>query len=342
MSSSPTAQPLQGSISAEAISSSKAHHQRTHILLKTLGAGDNGDIHASILRSDVDQTTAKHDRRTAAFYKELRAKVVAVKFVKPSTAEGDLENEITFLTQCLTTRSVRVVHCINSVLNDNVQWLTTPYCSGGDLQSFINDHGASLNTSFIWHAGLELCEALSFLLYGVTKETQTHKSNRPKIFHGDIFTGNILLRPSTNGFKTFPDLVVADFGRATQLVIRDAISLTAKTHHRLYHALEQVQDLATVGQILTGMQNMMLAAPDALPPDEFLKEWIAELQDFEGDEAGLRSVVAQVARGLPFIRKFMLAARREREATYQPLGLAGMTAVNAVNITDADLALALT
>lgn len=200
---------------------SRAHFRQNYHEVKFLGEGDNGETHAAISKADTAAVLADHHPHTEPFYKAIRSKLVAVKFAKDQNCEGDLTNEILFLTQTITASHPNVISCIDSFLKRTSQWLAMPFCSGGTLQDFVCDIDHLLGASFTSYVGLQAASAVAFLHFGI-KDTadMTPAQGWPTVFHGDIFAGNVLVRPATSnepGFRGFPNIVLADFGRAKQI-----------------------------------------------------------------------------------------------------------------------------
>ncbi|MCJ1460351.1 Serine/threonine-protein kinase Nek2 [Mycoblastus sanguinarius] len=87
------------------------------------------------------------------------------------------------------------------------------FCNGGDLHMLINQymhHDSALPEFFVWKVYLQSLEALDFLHRGFDRD-----SDRPGIVHRDIKPENIFLRLPTS-IKEYPDVVLADFGWATE------------------------------------------------------------------------------------------------------------------------------
>ncbi|KAK4544222.1 hypothetical protein LTR36_004432 [Oleoguttula mirabilis] len=339
---------------------SQAHHARKHMLVKFLGAGDNGDTFAALSKADADRIIAKHNAYnilTPAFFNELRAAVTAVKFYKPSNLEGDLQNEIDFLTKTITTKHPRITPCLDSHVRGASQSLTLPFCSGGNLVSFCK-HAAAFTPSFIFHVGMQLTEAASLLLFGITDcDNMTPAPEHPTVYHGDVWAGNTLLTLPGNGqsgFGNFPNVVMADFGRATKL------HENADSTERARHLRRQWTDIDYIGVIMTGLYEDMhdktdvfdvscpahgvnngycadciTATMQARLTDDILHLWIVQFSDVA------YAVNRPITEVIPFLKRFIATAKRQRTLHYRPLSAEAVADLSAEKITDGELSLAL-
>ncbi|KAI6964179.1 hypothetical protein KC335_g12075, partial [Hortaea werneckii] len=127
-------------------SSSRIHFSKTHYEVRKLGAGAFADVH-----------------------------LVAVKFSQPqecyaNRAEEQLRNEIHVLTQVLPEKHERIVEALGSHSTSSIKWLTTPYLSGGDVETFASLHPDCLTTAFVCHIAIQMVEALAFLASGATND----------------------------------------------------------------------------------------------------------------------------------------------------------------------------
>ena len=227
----------------ETQSNSHRHYRQLYHEVKYISSGDNGETFAAIKKTDADKIAARHQHlKTEAYFDELRYHLVAVKLCKDYFIENDLEQEIIFLTHSLKVRHPCFTSCLNVCLDDKqgIQWLALSFISGGDLSDFVDDMPHALSLSFRWHVASQLCEALLVLLYGVTTPSaQMPAMGWPLVAHGDIFLGNLLLRPN-GSFGVFPDIVIADFGRAAEYRENDEEYLRAQVHD--IHCIAMVLD----------------------------------------------------------------------------------------------------
>lgn len=341
------------------LSPSQVHFSKTHCKIKFLGKGDNGETWAAVSKTDAKRLMAEHGQRTQAFYDALREKLVAVKFYLSSNLEGDSSNEIKFLAQAFTTRHPRITPCIDSHLAGGTQWLSLPFCSGGSLGSLMDKHAGRLSISFVWHVGLQLAEAVSLLLYRIEDCEMLRRSagDLPSALHGDIWDGNTLVRPSNAsnpGFKDFPNLVLADFGRAQELRNGDPKSV------RRNHAYYQLRDIESVGRTMSFLRGEMVVA------DPYKAQGCHDAFAFSGygckngtcqncsesdsDIMMLSSVTKleslssrtdDIAGAFATLTEFMTVARHERAQTYRALPAVVSADLNAIKVTNEELAIAL-
>lgn len=312
------------------VNPSQSHFRQTYVQVKYLGEGDNGYTFAAASRSLANQILASHGQRTQAFYDDIRANLVAVKFAKDVNLEGDLSNEIRFLTQSITASHPRITPCLDSHMDGAVQWLALPFCGGGDLKGFIRKHQSDLNTAFVWHVGLQLAQGIVFLLYGITdSENMTPARDWPSVRHGDVWSGNTLLSPassSSGSFRDFPDIVIADFGRAQQLM------KGATKTERLRHMSGQIADINQIGATMATLQEF---ANYAAGPT--LTGWVNCLLSYGSNGERASDRITQI-----FLSKFMSTAKIERAKYYRPLSQTTAAVLAAPIVTNEELAIALT
>ena len=248
---------------------SREHFNLTYKEIKFLGAGDNGNAYAAIAKSSLAKIRVKHhDNFSPDFFDDVRACMVVVKFAKDDNLEGDLTNEIEFLTQHFTPTSGRLSHAIDAHLDGDCQWLAMPFCAGGDLSNLLDDLPTAISMSFRWHIAAQLAEALLFMYFGVN-DANTAPATPPAwahhVIHGDLFAGNTLLVPRSIGF---PDLVVADFGRARSLE-HEWGDHQNKRIARLRFQHSQCSDINFIGIILNSIKLQSLSAARTCGHDGF-------------------------------------------------------------------------
>lgn len=231
---------------------SRQDFRRFYHEVKYLGSGDNGNTFAAISKQNADQIAVKHGyRKTQAYFNELRDYLVAVKYCKDAFDENDLENEIMFLTKTMPIDHPCYTACVRACVDDglNVQWLALPFCSGGDLGSFLGKFPHAISLSFRWHVAHQLASALLFLLYGITDPSQTQPAPHwPHVSHSDIFLSNLLLAPNGR-FGDFPDVIVADFGRATEY----------ESENDDGYLGSQVFDIQSLGTVIDDMKETIIS-----------------------------------------------------------------------------------
>ena len=133
----------------QVLSASHVHFKQTYHEVKFLREGDSGMTYATIPKRKANDILARHSQqKTPALYDELRSSLVAAKFNKDNKLEGDLSAEIYFLTQFFTPVHPGLTGAIDSHLQDKIQWVTLPFCSGGNLVQFSNQFPEALTLPF--------------------------------------------------------------------------------------------------------------------------------------------------------------------------------------------------
>ncbi|KAI6810635.1 hypothetical protein KC327_g12439 [Hortaea werneckii] len=207
-------------------SSSRIHFSRTHYEVKKLAAGAFADVLVAVPKSTADKIRSREKgTKPTTVYDSLRRHLVAVKFSQPqefyaNKAEEQLRNEIHVLTQVLPKKHERIIEVLGFHSTSSIKWLSTPFFTGGDVETFASLHPDCLTTAFVCHIAIHMIEALAFLVSGATNDDgMVVHGDWPCTVHGDKHLGNMLLRPATDrtgSFSNFPDIVLADFGCAKQ------------------------------------------------------------------------------------------------------------------------------
>ncbi|KAI4121020.1 MAG: hypothetical protein LQ338_006607 [Usnochroma carphineum] len=187
--------------------------QESYIPLKRLGTGGQG---------------------TAHLVKNRRSGSVVVCKVIPHTMHHRYSHSELFFLRDALPRHSRIINIRSALVSPYQTQLYLDYCDGGDLNSFIERYHYGLTEAyvpeaFIWHAFLQLTEALAFIHHGYDRNTPSSSSSsggKPKVpehwlpvIHRDIKPANILLQrarfhPDHPGLEPYPRLVLADFGLA--------------------------------------------------------------------------------------------------------------------------------
>ncbi|KAI6905438.1 hypothetical protein KC318_g5964 [Hortaea werneckii] len=321
------------------ISPAQVHFNRTHITISYLGGGDNGQAYTAMPKYAADRLIATHGRRSQALYDSIRNQLIAVKFHKPNNCEGDLKQEIDFLSTKFTVQHPLYTPCLAAHYDGDVQWLALPFLNGGTLHSFAKEHAPLLGVSFLWHVGLQMAEAVSLLHCGTTDCTKGVRDLLLRsVFHADIWDRNVLVRPegksSSCSYGNFPDLVLADFGRAEDLP-EDACEEYKARYERI-----QVADIAAIGDMLTDLIELLESERGVgLQECEFCTAW--PTRRCESRQRGFRCMGSSMEKLVWWttcmgrfsefgydldlnqahdaLRDFMSLARIERAAQYQPL-----------------------
>ncbi|KAK5120798.1 hypothetical protein LTR85_005865 [Meristemomyces frigidus] len=320
---------------------SQTQYAKKNILVKDLGAGDNGETYCAISKYDADRVVATHsayNNLTPACFDELRAKLTVVKFYKPSNIEGDLSNEINFLTKAITTKHPRITSWIDSHMRGGSQSLTLPLCSGGNLESFTEEHGATFSPS---SSGMQ---------------DMTPAPGHPSVFHGDLRSGNTVLRPwedSDCSFGNYPNMVVADFGRAQKL------HEDAPCGERAHHLRSQWRDVGQIGCTMSYLRSMMryliakqdcavhcgatercsagltaMHAKSSSLTDSTLGLWIEQFSTIASDGS------KPITDCLPFLTRFLATAKRQRALCYEPLSAEAIAYMSGKKVSNEELTMA--
>ncbi|KAK4565669.1 hypothetical protein LTR86_003517 [Recurvomyces mirabilis] len=234
---------------------SMEHFKQKYVLIHRLGAGDNGETYAAITKGHANRILSL---KRLGHPIDLETKdVVVVKFYKPDNLEGDLTNEITFMNESMGDTHNLITHAVDSHHDGAIQWLALPYCNGGTLVSFQKKYPEAITTAFIWHVGLQLMRAACYLHFG------THDLNKmervhswPQIYHADIYGCNILLKAGpdpTSG--EFPDVVIADFGRAKRWNSQK-YSTEELERHQARFLNNQSNDFRCIGRVMSTLRDL--------------------------------------------------------------------------------------
>ncbi|KAK5116746.1 hypothetical protein LTR62_007420 [Meristemomyces frigidus] len=212
--------------------SSMEFYERNFHTIRPLGHGAYGKVFLAINKQVAEQARtfflANNDLGRTWLCRRLRSDLVAVK-VPSAECEGtnqDLDNEIEFLT-LLANGHANIIQKAMHADDGAAQWMSMPFCSGGDLFHFEAAFPAECTASFTWHVLYQLSSVLLFLHYGVNDPNKETPAGYKPVVHNDMHHGNIFLRPASranNPVGNYPDVVLADFGLAMQgstAVIRD-------------------------------------------------------------------------------------------------------------------------
>ena len=175
--------------------------------LNEVGAGSNG--RCVLLKRKCDQAL-----RVCKIAKRLKVR-------KDEYEDKPLEASI--LLDVLPKHD-RILRLYDALVQPRTVQLYYEYYSHGDLYDLIQRHEENsvyIPETFMWHAYLQLSEALAFLHTGYDQQVcySVPASWRP-VIHGDLKPGNIFLSPpdasSPNPLcREYPSLVIGDFGMST-------------------------------------------------------------------------------------------------------------------------------
>lgn len=171
--------------------------------------GQGGEASCFLSKRHSDQTLL-----VCKVYPEYRAE-----------QDGGLPREVIILKDYLPPYD-RIVHFHEATLTRGMTNVYFDYYAGGDLENLIYnyaDRRVQVPESFIWHAFLQLSEALAYIHLGYDRHVKSPISpDWWTVVHRDIKPSNVLLRLPTYNFNAqditdipYPSLVLADFGLAS-------------------------------------------------------------------------------------------------------------------------------
>ncbi|KAI6906126.1 hypothetical protein KC318_g5259 [Hortaea werneckii] len=268
-----------------------------------------GETYLAIKKQTADEILAAHihsDSSIEDLHSALREQLAALKLdhIEGGALAGlDLASEIDFMTQQIPYPHPRLLSCIDARCEDGKAWLTTPFCSGGNLMTFCTRHTAPL--AFIWHVGLQVAKAMAFLHFGVDEgDAFNGQTGWPVLCHADLYPGNILLHlASCEGPETlgnYPNVVLGDFGCAGSLNCTD-------NGRRDTVISDRKQDIINIGHLLDVLFKTCMQYDDALA------QFIALFKGY--DNFG----VADCFFGKALLSDFAQTADRRRRGTYEDL-----------------------
>ena len=174
--------------------------------LEHVGSGSNGSCILLKRRSDQTLRVCKTTKRVCNF-------------------RGDYENEpmeAKILLDILPTHD-RISRLHEAIVQPTTVQLYFDYYAEGDLSTLIKryrQYNEFVPEAFMWHAYLQLTEALAYLHTGLNHDTRCMGPvDWPAVIHGDIKPANIFLSPPDPSAqdplcREYPSLVLGDFGLA--------------------------------------------------------------------------------------------------------------------------------
>ena len=215
-----------------------------------------------------------------------------------------------------------VISIVESHAKGDIQWLTTPFHSGGDLHSFVKNYPEVLSDAFIWHTIYCVTDALHWLFYGVSS-TRPTLPPRWYAFHGDLDLPNLLLIPATgtgDGPSGFPQIVIADLGSAEIYTQPGRQSVRDFMH-------QQALDLCFFGNYSVHDMTKVASATSGRST-QVLESWTAYFRNFR------RTVDSWLStyNVLNMLRGFHSAAAVRRLENVQPLPGPVVDAIAAVPV----------
>lgn len=358
------------------IGPSRAHFQKSYYEIKPLAAGSYGETYLAIrkdvatsIRSDGDKLTSQQ-----TLFNALRESTVVAKIPKGGRGVDELAKDIDFLAHALPVSELArpplttMLDC--NKLEDSM-WLTLGFARGGELYNFARRNKSDLTLGLRWHIGLKMAEAIAYLHYGETDliSTVEHPEDKcwPLVYHGDFHTGNLLLTSSAEGsFRDYPDLQLADFGKARQRVPPSSARRGASVTHEPVAAAKQRQrtDFRSAGLILLGTtlayhhrsgplcsreihcQSRCGRCPRADCEDcTSIGKRVGKLEGLGEEEKALVSAAEALRNfcgetkeeALDCLRNFAKEAMEGREKAYKPLSAEAREMLDAVKVSDEEI-----
>ena len=194
-------------IAVQDLQRSKFNEKDSFEELEEVGAGSNGRCVLLKRKSD----------------KALRVCKIAQRIKVCRNKYEDKPLEASILLDVLPKHD-RILRLYDALVQPRTVQLYYEYYSHGDLYNLIRHHQKNMEfipEAFMWHAYLQLSEALAFLHTGYDpRESQALPADWQPVIHGDLKPENIFLS-APNPFSSnplereYPSLVVGDFGLAT-------------------------------------------------------------------------------------------------------------------------------
>ena len=194
-------------IPVENLQRSRFNEQDDFVELDQVGAGSNG--RCVLLKRKSDHV--------------LRVCKIAQRIKVSKDRYEDKPLEASILLDVLPTHE-RILRLHHALIQPKTVQLYYDYYSHGDLSDLIWHYQRNLDyipEAFMWHAYLQLTEALAFLHTGRDRCTSySRPANWQAVIHGDLKPANIFLSaPNLSSpsplCREYPSLVIGDFGLAT-------------------------------------------------------------------------------------------------------------------------------
>ncbi|KAF2809751.1 uncharacterized protein BDZ99DRAFT_532388 [Mytilinidion resinicola] len=173
------------------------------------GAGLYAKVYYCIPRDSIQPypNIAKH---SAEIPKSVKDQVCVVKVIGTSKSAQRAQNEVSILERLQQSNDYpqnRISHFIKcDIQTTRLSSITIGAVSGPTLSGFerayMEPRADWVPREFIWHIFLQLGASIRFI-------------HDMKVTHNDIHSGNIMLDPGRQDFPGLPNVVLIDFGRAS-------------------------------------------------------------------------------------------------------------------------------
>ncbi|TKA76789.1 hypothetical protein B0A55_05849 [Friedmanniomyces simplex] len=206
---------------------SRLHFRLNHDEFKLLGEGWSGVAYLAVKKTnaDIPQSPTTEAPNLPATHPVVPTDPRVVKYYKADMGPDgtDLQKEIDILkTLCAGHSHPGIVSLLDFHIDGPVQWMTTPFMSGGTLYQFSQRYPEAITVPFVWHVAHSVASALLYVFFDITSRGPTEDTRAEPHYwplcntlsHGDLHSGNILLGPALpeHLFSNFPALLLSDFG----------------------------------------------------------------------------------------------------------------------------------
>ncbi len=201
------------------------HFRESHIEIRYLASGSNGETYLAIATKDFDQAHEAYKEHGCmdTLVRQLRQSLVVAKFLHPrGPADGnDLQNEINVL-KMLGTRP-NITNLVDYHVDGDSQWFTMEYVPEGSLRHFVKACYSKIDLGMQWGIALQIVETFLYLHFGITdSKTMTPLNKSWGLWrYADVHCGNMLLRYSDSDTGPEVRIVLADFGRMRECTIEE-------------------------------------------------------------------------------------------------------------------------
>ncbi|KAK4897376.1 Serine/threonine-protein kinase Nek9 [Elasticomyces elasticus] len=282
------------------IDPSKADFEEGYIPIALLGDGTYGEAFSALKKDIADVVISK---LLDGEKPDLpHSKVVVVKFAKPDDSgklSAHLSSEIRTMKFVMKNMSHKLLnYLLDAQSSGEIQWLVTPFCSGGDLDRFTAAYPDILTAPFIWHSGMQLMQALVYFHYGIkdfTSYNHAVPNSWPSLIHNDVALRNLFIRPQKSA-NDFPDIILADFGISKHALWTADLKTLDKN---------QLEDYREAIDVI----NELRKRSKGRAIDHDLTTWVGRLSKMKKGSENI----------LPVVRKFIEVARMCRDKGKLPM-----------------------
>ena len=182
---------------------SYAGFRQDWVVVKRLGYGTESNVFFCVPKRHADGlcNTPRPQRD------HYQYKVKVVKFLKPPSFAA--QHEVSTLRHMVPPADPSYLQPKAYDHNQKL-WIISKVMRGGTLRTMNKVFRFNFPISLLWHVFIELVEALAKL----------HASG---VAHCDLWSANVFLDPEHLTFKSYPRVVLGDFGRATFVGQRDGV-----------------------------------------------------------------------------------------------------------------------